>query len=146
MQLVAAPITSSHILVEGDERTHTERLDSDTHQPLPEGFHPVFGWGLVVGICLDLGDSGVEIHILRQDRSGSLPEPRASVQYREGRNGQITCDKVGRGPVPAEENRPAAELCKTILCQAGNEKKKGDLLDTPTKQMMRQLMAAYHAA
>jgi len=87
-----------------------KRFDSDTHQPLPESFHLVLRWGLIVGICLDLRESCVEIHIYWPNSGDSRPKLCADVQYGEQHEGKVIRNKIGCVPMASEEHIPAAEL------------------------------------
>ena len=102
----------AHIYQEGDEWTHAENASTRiTHQPLPESFQPVPRWGLIVGVSLDLRESGVEVHIYWPNSGDSRPKLGADVQYGEQHERKVVRNKVGCVPMAPEEHIPAAELC-----------------------------------
>lgn len=82
----------------------------ETHEPLPESFHPVSGWLLWFLIRLNLRNVGHEIHIFRFDRWSAIVEPRSNVQDRKQDERKIVGDEYPVVPVASEKDTPAIEL------------------------------------
>lgn len=86
------------------------REESSTHQPLPEPLCLIPRWRFIIGVGLDLLQARYEVHILRLHQRRAVEPPRAHVEDREHREGQVVGDEGICTPVAPEEDRPAREL------------------------------------
>ena len=117
------------------------RQRRETHDPLPESFHPVFGWLLWFLVRLNLRNVSHEIHILRFDQWRAVEKPGSNVQDRKQDERKIVGDECRAVPFAFEKDAPATELEQ---CQIHASKQRA--IAWHTRQMMNVVMSPYHAA